>query len=320
MTRYPQTILVSCPVPWDDDEALIEDLFREEVRAVLAAGFPDLYIFGTGGEGYAVDRVRFEQVAAVFREETDLPGVRPMIGVIGLSTALIIERLEIAHGLGFRAFQISLPSWGPLSDSELLTFFRGVCGRFSDSVFLHYNLPRTKRVLGGSDYARLIETVPNLVATKTTGGGLPLAEELIREAGQLQHFMGEGNFAHGAMYGECSLLASYGELAPARTKAYFEAGRMRDEAALVRHQHDFQRMSADLWRQVRPGPHMDGAYDKMLVKLGMLPEFPLRLLSPYEGFSEQDYQACRRLLDREYADWLASWTRGSPGHPTSPRA
>jgi dihydrodipicolinate synthase/N-acetylneuraminate lyase len=304
MARYPQTILVSCPVPWDSDEALVENLFRQEVRAVLAAGFPDVYIFGTGGEGYAVDRERFERVASVFREETRHAGVRPMVGVIGLSTAAIVERLTIAHELGFRAFQISLPSWGPLSDPEVLRFFGDVCGRFPDSSFLHYNLPRAKRVLGGKDYARLIDAVPNLVATKTTGGGLPLAEELIREAGELQHFMGEGNFAHGAMYGECSLLASYGELAPRRTREYFEAGRTRDGAELIRQQHDFQRMGADLWRQVRSGPHMDGAYDKMLVKLGMLPDFPLRLLSPYEGFGDEDYVACRRLLERDYADWL----------------
>ncbi len=63
-------------------------------------------------------------------------------------------------------------------------------------------------------------------------------------------------------------------------------------------------MSAKLWAQPAPGPHMDGAYDKMLVKLGMLPDFPLRLLSPYRGFTDDDYRACRRLLDEQYADWL----------------
>ena len=63
-------------------------------------------------------------------------------------------------------------------------------------------------------------------------------------------------------------------------------------------------MSTDLWAQPAPGPHMDGAYDKMLVKLGMLPEFPLRLLSPYRGFTEDDYRACRAFLAANYADWL----------------
>lgn len=312
MARYPQAILVACPSPWDERFELVEEIFRAEVREVLAAGFQHLYVFGTGGEGYAVDTRRFRQVVDLFYEETRAPDLNPMVGVIGLSTPQILERIQYAHDVGFRIFQISLPSWGPLNDGELLRFFTDVCGQFPDSRFLHYNLPRTKRVLGGRDYARIIPEVPNLVATKTTGGGIAAAEELIRDAGDLQHFMGEGNFPHGSMFGECSLLASYAELSPRMTRALFEAGRTRDAGELMRLQHAFQAMGTELWAQPAPGPHMDGAYDKMLVKLGMLPEFPLRLLSPYQGFTEDDYQACRRLLDEKYADWLEDGTATAP--------
>jgi dihydrodipicolinate synthase/N-acetylneuraminate lyase len=312
MTRYPQAILVACPSPWDQQFELVEEIFREEVRQVLAAGFQHLYVFGTGGEGYAVDTRRFRQIVDLFYEETRAPDLNPMVGVIGLSTAQIVERIEYAHDIGFRIFQISLPSWGPLNDGDLLRFFADTCGQFPDSRFLHYNLPRTKRVLTGRDYARIIPEVPNLVATKTTGGGIAAAEELIRYSSELQHFMGEGNFPHGSMFGECSLLASYAELSPRMTNALFEAGRTRDAGKLMRLQHAFQTMSTDLWAQPAPGPHMDGAYDKMLVKLGMLPEFPLRLLSPYQGFTEADYGACRRLLLEKYADWLEVGAAAAP--------
>ena len=63
-------------------------------------------------------------------------------------------------------------------------------------------------------------------------------------------------------------------------------------------------MATDLWAAPSSQPHMDGAYDKMLVKLGMLPEFALRLLSPYESFDEDDHRACRELLETRYPDWL----------------
>lgn len=304
MARYPQAILVACPSPWDERFELVDEIFREEVRQVFEAGFRHIYVFGTGGEGYAVDTRRFRQVVDTFYEETRLLDASPMVGVIGLSTVQILERIEYAYDVGFRMFQISLPSWGPLNDDELLRFFSDTCGRYPDARFLHYNLPRTKRVLTGRDYARIIAAVPNLVATKTTGGGIAAAEELLRHAGELQHFMGEGNFPHGSMFGECSLLASYAELSPRMTFSLFEAGRTRAEGELMRIQHAFQTMSSDLWAQPAAGPHMDGAYDKMLVKLGMLPEFPLRLLSPYRGFTEDDYQACRRLLQTTYRDWF----------------
>ena len=151
MARYPQGILVACPSPWDDRDELVEEILREEVRLVLSAGFEHCYVFGTGGEGYAVDTRRFRQVVDVFHEEVDGKPVSAMVGVIGLSTVQIVERLEYAHDVGFRMFQISLPSWGPLDDDEVLRFFSDVCGTFPDSRFLHYNLPRTKRVVGGRD-------------------------------------------------------------------------------------------------------------------------------------------------------------------------
>jgi len=304
--RYPQAILVACPSPWNEAYELDTEIFRAEVRGVLAAGFTHVYVFGTGGEGYGVDTPRFRAVVDLFREETqDHRDVHTMVGVIGLSTPQIVERLRYAHDVGFRAFQISLPSWGALADDEVLRFFEDVCGTFPDSKFLHYNLPRVKRVLTGLDYARILPLVPNLVATKTTGGGMAGAEDLMRHSPELMHFMGEGNFPHGSMFGACGLLASFGELAPVMTKRLFDAGVRRDAGELMELQHAFQRLNTELWEQVSNSPHMDGAYDKMLVKLGMLPEFPLRLLSPYQGFTDADYRTFKAFLEDRYRDWLA---------------
>jgi dihydrodipicolinate synthase/N-acetylneuraminate lyase len=302
MARYPSVMLGACPTAWDEDYRLDEHHFRREVQLVLAAGFDHLYVFGTGSEGYAVDTERFTKVARVFWEETNR--AHPMIGVIGLSTHQVLERLRIAYDVGFREFQISLPSWGPVNDDEMLRFFTGVCGAFPDAVFLHYNLPRTKRVLNGAEYARLVAEIPNLVATKNTAGGLPGAADLLRNAPELMHFMGEGNFPHGSMLGSVGLLATMGEVTPVRCREYLEAGQRRDVETLFTMQHQFQRIEDDIWAVGTPGPHMDGAYDKMLTKLGMLPDFPLRLLPPYQSFDDDDYRAMKRVLDESWRDWI----------------
>lgn len=304
MARYPQAILVSCEIPWDENENLMEDLFREEVQHTLKAGFNHLYIFGTAGEGHAVDTARFKQIVQIFYEETRDPDVHPMVGAIGLSTANIVERVGYAHDLGFRTFQTVLPSWGALNDDELIIFFKDLCGTFPDSQFLHYNLPRAKRVLGGAEYQRLIGAVPNLVATKTTSGGLPGAADLMHHASELQHFFGEWNFPHGCMFGECSLLASFGPMTPHRTWEYFEAGRTQQIEKLFRLQHDFHRVCMDILRPVWDKERIDGAYDKIIVRLGGLEEMPLRLLSPYQSFTEAEYQACKRILHEKYPDWV----------------
>ena len=47
-----------------------------------------------------------------------------MVGVISLSLGTILDRIERCRAKGVRHFQISLPSWGALGDSELSEFFR----------------------------------------------------------------------------------------------------------------------------------------------------------------------------------------------------
>jgi len=303
VTRYPQAILVSCEAPWDEKEQLLEDVFRREVRMALEH-FNHLYIFGTAGEGYAVDTARFQQIVRIFHEETRGADVHPMVGVIGLSTANVVERITFAYEIGFRVFQISMPSWGALNDIEVMTFFRDVCGTFPAASFLHYNLPRAKRMLTGTDYRQLIDAVPNLVATKNTGGGLDRAADLLTHAPELQHFFGEQNFPHGCLYGECSLLSSFGPMTPYKAKALFDAGRKGDRVAMFDLQKEFHDMLHGALGPLLAEGRIDGAYDKLLVRLGGLEEMPLRLLSPYQGFSEEQYQACKRVMQKRFAEWV----------------
>ncbi len=311
MPRYHQGILVSCEIPWDQEENLLEDVFRAEVRMVLDAGFRNLYVFGTAGEGYAVDTPRFERIVEIFWEETRGEGVNPGVGVIGLSTANIVERLRIAHRRGFRFFQISLPSWGPLNDTEVLRFFADVCGRFPDSRFLHYNLMRTKRLLTPDDYRRVVDAVPNLAATKNTGTNHDTTAKLVRDVPELQHFFGEAMFPYGCLHGECSLLSSFGPMIPAKTRQFFELCVTGQVEQAFRMQKDYLAMVGDILAPMLRHTRIDGAYDKMLVRLGGLKSMPLRLLSPYEGLGEDVFEECRAILENKYADWLNGNHQGS---------
>ena len=302
-TRYPQTILVSCEIPWDENYELLEDVFRRSVQLTLEH-YHHLYIFGTAGEGYAVDTAQFRRIVQIFYEETRGDNIHPMVGLIGMSTPIILEKLRYAYEVGFRTFQISLPSWGTLTDAEVMTFFQDVCGVYADCQFLHYNLPRTGRVLEASDYRPIVDAIPNLVATKNTGGGHKRAAELVSQVGELQHFLGEGNFLQGCLYGECSLLATFGSLSPLKVKDYFEAARQQDFPTMLTLQKGFHDMLADLFAHLQGERRIDGAYDKLWVRLGGFDEFTLRLLSPYQGFSEAQFQACQSMLKEKYAAWL----------------
>ena len=235
MARYPSTVMVSIVCPWDDDEQLDEAIFRRATRHALDSGFRQLYVFGTAGEGYAVDSARFRRVIEVFGDELSGTDATPTVGVIGLSTANVIERLGVAHALGFRAFQISLPSWQVPTDAEVVAYFESVCGAFPDSTFMHYNTARVGRLVNGRLYAEIVARVPNLVATKTMTGDLGVVAGVVRDAPELMHFLTEQSIAYGALFGEVALLGTYAALAPERSWALLDAvqGGRHEEAARI---------------------------------------------------------------------------------------
>lgn len=302
MPRYEQALLVSCEIPWDENEQFLEEPFRHKIGHMLALGFRRMYIFGTAGEGHAVDTARFEQVAQAFHEETAGKAIDPQVGVIALSTAQFVERIAIAYQMGFRMFQISLPSWGALNDHEVLRFFTGVCGAFPECRFLHYNLSRTKRLLSGADYRRIIGEVPNLVATKNTSPSVDHTIDLMRHCPELQHFFGEWTFPTGTLWGECSLLSSWAALFPAKTAALFSHAKAGRTAELFKLHQEYMAVVLNVIEPMRGHPMMDGAFDKVIARLGGL-EMPSRLLSPYDSFPEEIYEQCRTILHTRYPDW-----------------
>jgi dihydrodipicolinate synthase/N-acetylneuraminate lyase len=301
MKRYPACILATCCVPWDEQFRFAEAIFRRGVRSMLAQGTKHLYVFGTAREGYAVTDQQFDQVVAVFAEEMRQGNAEPMVGVISLSLGTILDRIDRCRAKGVRHFQISLPSWGALGESELFEFFRQVWGRFRDCLFIHYNLPRTKRLVTGKEYGKLAEEHANLVATKNCGDSMAHIQSLLEDAPQLQHFLSETGYVYGSQFAECGLLASLIMSWP-KMQALLDAGKRRDLSALTALQRECNIVMRTLFDTL-PDNRIDGAYDKLFEKMHD-PEVPLRLLPPYIGMSDDQYHAFVQLLHQRLPEWV----------------
>lgn len=294
--RYPPVLLATCSIPWTADYEFDAALFSRSVKELATKMTPHLYLFGTAGEGYAVTDRQYQLITETFRAALPEDTV-PMIGVISLSLGTIVERIKSAHTLGFRDFQISFPSWGALTDPEVDRFFDATCGAFPDCRFLHYNLPRTKKLLNGDDYARIAARHSNLVAIKM--GGLdtsPLAA-ILNKAPELQCFFVEFGYAAMRDYYECGYIAAMAGGKPVWARE-FHAARGERLAAMLAEAIEARDV---LVKHVKAsGAHMDGAYDKMNLKL-LEPDFPLRLLPPYSAPEEADFE---RLVAELPPTWL----------------
>lgn len=303
MARFPSSVMVSIVCPWDDDERLDGAMFRRAIRHALKAGFEQLYVFGTAGEGYAVDSGRFRDVVETFGDELEGTQAKWIVGVIGLSSATVIERIGMAHQLGARAFQISLPSWSTPTDAEVITYFETVCGAFADSTFMHYNTERVGRIVDGRLYAQIVDRVPNLVATKTMTGDLATVAGVVRDAPELMHFLTERSIAYGGLFGDVALLGTFGALASEQSWRLLRAAREGRPSEAAELGSWFGRLSTDLFAPLMVNRRVDGAYDKTIQKLSRgMADFPLRMLSPYGTVSDAEFAGAVETLRQRYPE------------------
>ena len=302
--RFPAGIMSTCCIPWDADGRFAEGIFRRNVQHALH-GTKLLYVFGTAGEGYAVTDRQFDEIVTAFADEMLRGQAEPMVGVIDLSLGTIIERIQRARDLGVSQFQISLPSWAALSELELFSFFKHICGGFPDCRFMHYNLPRTKRMVSGKEYGRLAAEHPNLVATKNCGDSQSHLRSLIEDSPELQHFLSEAGYVYGSLFGECGILASFIMNWP-KLRALFDAGQRRDVATMVAIQREVDIVLQTLFEAI-PDNRIDGSYDKLFEKM-YEPDMPLRLQPPYIGSSDEEYHNFVRLLKQRLPDWVPTVT------------
>lgn len=299
--KFPEAIMATCCIPWKEDFSLDEDMFRSLIRLTLEHT-PYVYLFGTAGEGYAIQGDLYKRVVSVFADEVAKNNGFPMVGVISASLQEMHERIETAKALGIRLFQISLPCWDIPKGEEIDIFFDSLLSKHTDCKFMHYNRRLQGTVLGVEEYTRLSAAHPNLIGAKISTDSLRYVDSLMTSDLPLQWFFTTPGFALASMYSKCGLLISAASINWDMAKRYFQAGLQKDYAALIGYQKDLIGLVNRLVGIMPPGTHIDGAYDKLFPKM-YLPEFPSRLLPPYKGADEETFMKFKEIVMEYYPNW-----------------
>jgi dihydrodipicolinate synthase/N-acetylneuraminate lyase len=294
--RFPRTILPTVCIPWTEDLRVDVRLFQDVVRARLAHGIRYLYVFGTAGEGHAVTDGQFDTIVRAFTAAcAETPDAHPMVGLISQSAVTQVERAERAMALGVRLFQFTLPAWGVLTDDEVRAHARFLLARFPEAGFLHYNLLRAGRLIGAPLYAELAAEHPNLVATKQGTGDVLRIHALLTGAPMLRHFLTEVGYPFGCSMGRPGLLQSLSSTNERQAWRFFRAGIEGDLPTLAAMQAEYLAIEDALTEHGGAGPHMDGAFEKMMQKL-VDERVPLRLLPPYASVSDAGWAAYKAWM------------------------
>ncbi len=145
--------------------------------------------------------------------------------------------------------------------------------------------------MSAADYARLLPRHPNLVAVKASVSDPALIREYMALPSQLRFYFTERGYVLGRQIGDCGLLISIASVNADRAKEFVAADDATREAMLA----DLLRVGAALKQACGGRYHIDGAFDKMLYRVTDR-SFPLRLLPPYEGASEVDFDVFQAAL------------------------
>lgn len=299
--RYPNVILGTACIPWTERFDFDGPMFRATVRGLIARNVRHIYLFGTAGEGYAVTDRQFAEITQCFADVMAEAGGNPMIGLISLSFPTMLERLRFAYDAGIRDFMFALPSWGALQDDELAAFLHQLCDPYPDCRFLHYNLPRSKRILTIAEYERFATEIPSLAGVKYSTSDPAIVKGLAMSDNPLRFFLTENGFAIGSADGDFGLLLSIASSNMQQAHLYHQAGLQRDLPRIQTMQQELAMMVQTLLARV--GSRIDGAYDKIFCKI-MNPDFPLRLLPPYLGASDEAYRGYCQYLKEELPHWI----------------
>jgi dihydrodipicolinate synthase/N-acetylneuraminate lyase len=300
-SRYPRGIMGTVCIPWDSTFTIQEDTFRRAIaQCEKLTGL--LYIGGTAGEGYALDRERFVDVLRIFLDQVSRAPDCAAAGIISTSVYELKKRIEIAGNVGFSCVQISLPCWVPPTGDEIISFFDDILSAFPEMKFMHYNRSVAGVYVQASQYKEICAMHGNLVAAKIVTDSIREVDRLMQEQLPLELFFTNASFAYASMQGPCSLLAAIETLSHSFAREYFHAAQQRECKKLFSMNRSIRSLTSYLVSLYKNGAHIDGAFDKLYHKHADR-SFPLRLLPPYRGADDHIFSAFERCIDECYPEF-----------------
>lgn len=306
-----QGIWAGIPMSWDNNFFLDEESYRTNIKRLCQAGVHGIYTTGSSGEFYSLDFDEFRRMVDIQVEVCSAYGTPLQIGCGSESTRKTIRLLEYVAGKPYvGAAQVNLPYWMELTDREVDKFFRDLYAACPDLPLVHYNIPRAKRFLLGSDYQRILDVVPSLIGVKFTFAGVHFdkLQEAIMLTPSLSYFVGEQLLASGMMLGARGTYSSLIYTNPRFILTLYDhAVNGRWEEAVKMQKTAYQFISGVLaFVKSRGEGSMDPIIDKgMSIASGCLVGSQ-RTRAPYIGLSDETISGLRTWMKQNYPQFIYS--------------
>jgi dihydrodipicolinate synthase/N-acetylneuraminate lyase len=235
-------VVVPMISPFTPSGAIDESAVARIVEHLITNKIGGIFACGTTGEAASIHPDDKRKLVA---ETVKRAAKRSMIyaGIAGNCFRESTEAAAAYEQLGVDALVAHMPSYYPLSDSEIESYFL----RLADSVRLPlvlYNIPITTHHSIALDSIDRLRQHPNIVAIKDSANDRPRIAELLRRTGGrggFPVFLGNSaHFTYGLRLGGVGVVPSGGHIVPELYQAMYEASVADrwDEVERLQHETD----------------------------------------------------------------------------------
>ena len=297
-------VWVAMPTPWQANGEVDAGIVREMVARYAAAGLDGAYTTGTDGEVHVMEVNELAQLVPPFAEAAAAAGLPVQVGCGWSHTNGVVERARIAleHGIGI--VQVTLPSWIPLNDDEIVRFYGALGEALPELLLIHYNIMRSGRMMNGRDFQRAHAVAPGLAGSKHTGGNISLLSEIVDATPDMAHFMVDSDIVTGALFGSPGYYSFIANVSPSFALSMMAACDRGDWAAAAQHAKYNQRFFR-AWLPMCSDINSSSALGKIATAAGIFPEMPLFIKEPYTSGTERHVRELRALIERDFPELAA---------------
>ena len=292
------------PIPWTENDRFDEERYRDGIKACAEAGVPGFYSCGSTGEFYALDDEEFRRVNLATVQASHESGRPAEVGVTDVCTREVLRKVEYAVSIGADGIQTAWPFWLPLSDNEVVGFFRDIASAAPDMPIILYDTGRAKRDLSIEMHKRIREVAPGLIGSKFGQKGMDELEEYVKRLPWMNFLVGEPHLADGMMRGAKGCCSSIVYMCPKTILRYYDVccqGKW-EEARKI--QESIARMIkeglAPLWKLA----FWDSAIDHLFAHTGGFMDFGLRCRGPYVYATEEQARAFKQWVEDNTPEML----------------
>jgi len=268
-------------LPINTDDSINWTNLEREIDSLIEAGVSGIYSNGTAGEFYTQSREEFLAISRLLARKCHAASMAFQIGASHPCAQESLERVKATLDLLPMAFQIVLPDWFPVTNSEAIDFLKRIAEAAGSVGLVLYNPPHAKRRLALSEIAALADEIPTLVGIKVAGGDADWYTSMRRELGDtLSVFIPGHHLATGLKAGAHGSYSNIACLDPARAQRWYELAVRDPKAALQVESEILDFMNTHILQQIADG-YPNAAVDKLLAGIGGWAEIGTRLRWPY---------------------------------------